>query len=225
MIEIIPLEMGTFTFPDDEPWPGEEGVVIAYAIRHPDGVLLFDTGFGFGDPELDAAYHPVARPLAEGLADAGIALDSLTAVANCHLHADHAGQNATLHGIPIHVQPAEWAIAHTTDHTILDWIDGPGVRYVEIAGDHAIAPGIRLVATPGHTPGHQSLVVEMSDGLNLLVGQACYSVGEWLGDPGAREGRTGAPDPDAYDRSLDRLRALDPVRVLFAHDRLEWRRS
>ena len=43
--EILPLDVGTFTFPPDEPWPGEEGVVVAYAIRRREGVLLLDTGF------------------------------------------------------------------------------------------------------------------------------------------------------------------------------------
>ncbi len=164
MNDIVPLEMGTFTFPDDEPWSGEEGVVIAYAVRHPDGIVLFDTGFGFGDADLDARYHPVARPLADVLAEAGIGLADITTVANCHLHVDHAGQNARITGIPILVQPAEWEVAHTTDHTILDWIDGPGVRYEPIAGDHDIVPGIRIISTPGHTPGHQSLLIETAGG-------------------------------------------------------------
>jgi N-acyl homoserine lactone hydrolase len=220
---IVPLEMGTFTFPDDEPWPGEEGVVVAYAVRHPGGIVLFDTGFGSGDPDLDARYHPVPRPMAEVLAVAGIALEAVTTVVNCHLHADHAGQNAGVIGIPILVQPAEWEVAHTTDHTILDWIEGPGVRYEHIAGDHDVAPGIRVIATPGHTPGHQSLAVETAEGLTLLVGQAVYSMGEWIGDPSAREGRSGAPDQAAYDRSVAKLRGLAPARVRFAHDRLDWR--
>jgi glyoxylase-like metal-dependent hydrolase (beta-lactamase superfamily II) len=223
MNEIVALEMGTFTFPDDEPWPGEEGVVIAYAIRHPGGIVLFDTGLGSGDPDLDARYHPVPRPLTDVLAEAGIALSDVTTVVNCHLHVDHAGQNAGVIGIPILVQPAEWEIAHTTDHTILDWIEGPGVRYEHIAGDHDVASGIQVIATPGHTPGHQSLVVETAQGRTLLVGQAVYSVSEWTGDPAGREGRSSARDQDAYDRSVATLRSLDPVRVLFAHDRLGWR--
>ena len=52
---------GGFRFAADEPWRGEVGVVIAYAIRHRAGIVLFDTGFGFGNAELDAHYHPVRR--------------------------------------------------------------------------------------------------------------------------------------------------------------------
>ena len=57
----------------------------------------------------------------------------------------------------------------------------------------------------------------------MLTGQAVYSLGEWTGDPTAREGRTSARDREAYDRSIERLRGLAPARVLFAHDRAEWR--
>jgi glyoxylase-like metal-dependent hydrolase (beta-lactamase superfamily II) len=220
--EIVPLEMAEFTFADDEPLAGQTGVVMAYIVRHADGILLFDTGFGFGNAELDAYYRPRARQLGDVLASAGIGVSDVGTVVNCHLHVDHAGQNSLFAGVPIHVQPAEWEVAHTTEHTILEWIDFSGARYEQTAGDHDLFEGIRVVATPGHTPGHQSLVVESKQGRTVLAGQAVYTAGEWAGDPDAREGRSRAPDKAAYDRSIERLKALRPVRVLFGHDRSAW---
>ena len=146
--DIVPLVLGEFRFAADEPNAGEAGVVVAYAVRHRGGVLLFDTGFGFGNDELDAYYRIQARRVPDALAEAGISMDDVTSVVNCHLHVDHAGQNGLFPGIPIYVQPAEWEIAHTTDHTILEWIDFPGADYRPIAGDHEPADGIRVVATP-----------------------------------------------------------------------------
>jgi glyoxylase-like metal-dependent hydrolase (beta-lactamase superfamily II) len=223
--EIVPIEVAEFTFADDEPLAGQTGVVMAYLVRHADGILLFDTGFGLGNAELDAYYKPRARPIADALADTGITVSDVGAVVNCHLHVDHAGQNWVFAGIPTFVQQAEWEIAHTTDHTILEWIDYPGGQYVQMAGDHDLFEGIRIVATPGHTPGHQSLVVESVDGRTILAGQALYTAGEWAGDPDAREGRSRAPDVAAYDRSIERLRSLRPDRVLFGHDRAAWTAS
>ncbi|MBA2700136.1 MAG: N-acyl homoserine lactonase family protein [Chloroflexi bacterium] len=220
--EIVPLEMAEFRFADDEPLAGELGVVMAYVVRHRRGLLLFDTGFGFGNVALDAYYQPRARRLPEALAAAGFALADVGAVVNCHLHVDHAGQNACLPRVPIYVQPAEWQLAHTTDHTILEWIDFAGARYEQIAGDHDLFEGIRVLATPGHTGGHQSLAVETADGLHILAGQAVYTAGEWAGEPNAWEGRSRAADPGAYDRSIERLRELHPVRVFFGHDRRPW---
>ena len=214
--------MATFRFADDEPLAGQVGVVMAYVVRHREGVLLFDTGFGFGNAELDAYYRPRARRLTEVLAEKGIELGDIDALVNCHLHVDHAGQNALFPGVPIYVQPAEWEVALTTEHTILEWIDFPGARYEAIAGDHEVRNGIRVIATPGHTPGHQSLGVETADGLAILAGQAVYTAGEWAGDRAAWEGRSRAPDPDAYDHSVARLRGLRPTRVFFGHDRVGW---
>ena len=220
---IVALPMGEFTFRPDDPYPGQTGVVVAYAVRHPGGVFLFDTGFGFGNAELDAYYQVRARRLGDVLADAGVDPAEVTAVANCHLHADHSGQNAAFPGVPIYVQPAEWAIAHgPEEYTVLEWIDFPGARYEQVAGDHEPAPGIRIFATPGHSPGHQSLLVETPGGPILLAGQAVYSLGEWQGVPDAREGLSRAADTEAYRRSVERLRALRPKRVLFGHDRRGW---
>jgi N-acyl homoserine lactone hydrolase len=223
-IEVIPLELGTFQFPEPE-LAGRRGVVMGYAVRHVGGIFLFDTGFGSGNAELDETYHPVVRPVGEVLYDAGIDLRDVTAAANCHLHADHAGQNGAFRGLParIHVQSAEWELAHTTDHTILEWIEAPGEdAYLLIDGDHDVEPGIRIVATPGHTKGHQSVAVAMRSGTVVLAGQACYTAGEWEGDPDALDGRSSAPDRVAYDDSIERLRELEPAAVYFAHDRAVW---
>jgi N-acyl homoserine lactone hydrolase len=222
---IARLDVGEFTFPDDEPWPGETGVVVAYLLRHPDAIVLFDTGLGLGQSPLDERYHPRPRPIADVLATEGLAIGDIDLVVNCHLHADHAGQNATLRGVPIVIQPAERAAARDPDYTIQSWIDGPDVVYRETAGDHDLLPGVRVLATPGHSPGHQSLLVETIEGPTILAGQALYSVGEWTGRPGAREGRTVARDQPAYDRSVAKLRAIDPVRVWFGHDRETWTRG
>jgi N-acyl homoserine lactone hydrolase len=223
--EVVPLEMAQFTFADDEPLAGQTGVVIAYLVRHAAGILLFDTGFGIGNAELDAYYKPRARRVDDALADVGVAVSDVGAVVNCHLHVDHAGQNLAFPGVPTYVQPQEWEIAHTTEHTILEWIDYPGARYLQVAGDHEPVEGIRVLATPGHTPGHQSLLVETDEGRTILAGQAVYTAGEWAGNPDAREGRSRAPDVAAYDRSIERLKALRPDRVLFGHDRAAWTAS
>jgi N-acyl homoserine lactone hydrolase len=226
--DVHPLPLGDFTFGPDDPWPGEAGLVVGYAIRHAGGVFLFDTGFVLPEPadEVDAfyaTYEVRPRSVVEALDRAGIAREEVTAIANCHLHLDHCGQNPLFPGVPIFVQPAELAIARTPDYTVPRVTGFAGARYEEVAGDHEPVPGIRIFASPGHSPGHQSLVLESVDGPILLVGQAVYSHGEWAGIPGARYGSTDARAEHAtYQRSFDRLKALNPKRVLFGHDRRGW---
>ncbi len=225
-LRVQALSMGEFVFPEGEQYGGQTGVVVAYAVRHGDGLFLFDTGFAPPpDPELDEFYRRwqvEVRDLTNELATAGIDRAEVTAVANCHLHVDHAGQHRLFPNIPIYVQAAEWAAAHEPDYTATAVLDFRAARYELITGDREVAPGIRLLATPGHSPGHQSLVIESPDGPLLLAGQAVYSRGEWLGLADAREGAASAPDGTAYHRSVARLRALEPRRVLFGHDRRGW---
>jgi len=234
--EIIALPMGEHTFPaDSDVYPGQTVVVVAYAIRHSGGVFLFDTGFREARPDDDAelraffeAFAIRTRPLPDVLAAVGIDLAEVSAVANCHLHFDQSGQNARLPGIPIYVQPPELAAASQPmppgqrGYTFPEAYDFPGARFEPVAGDHQVAPGIRIYASPGHSPGHQSLVVDTPHGPVLLAGQAVYSRGEWIGLADAREGATIAPDGQAYRRSVARLKALKPRRVLFGHDRRSW---
>lgn len=230
MLEIHALPLGDFTFGPDDPWPGEAGLVVGYAIRHPSGVFLFDTGFVLPEPEDELGdfyekYEVRPRRVLEALERAGIDRGEITAIANCHLHLDHCGQNPLFPGVPIYVQPAEWAAAHQPDYTVARVTGFQGADYRQLAGDHEPAPGIRVFASPGHSPGHQSLVVETPDGPILLAGQAVYSHGEWAEVPGARYGSSDARpsgDPAAYARSVERLRALRPKRVLFGHDRHGW---
>lgn len=202
-------------------WPS-----YAHAVVHRDGVFLFDNGCGVGNAEIEAVFAPRVKPLKAALAEHGIAMADVTGIANCHLHFDHAGQNARLpHGIPIFVQRREWAMVHEPDYTVPEWIDVPGLRYEVIDGEMEVAPGIRLLPTPGHSPGHQSLVAAGPDGAILVAGQALQSRREWEGatDP-ASSGAHGASAP-GYAESVERLRALSPVRVHFAHDPSVWERA
>ena len=85
--EVIALPTGTFTFPLDGDYPGQTGVVVAYAIRHADGVFLFDTGFAPDGPDMDEFYvrwQVRPRDMDEVLTEAGVERAEVTAIANCH---------------------------------------------------------------------------------------------------------------------------------------------
>jgi N-acyl homoserine lactone hydrolase len=226
-VRVIPFLVSELRLPDAERellgvewWPS-----YGHAVEHPEGFFLFDNGAGFGNAEIDATFSPRVRPVEDALGEAGISLADVTGAANCHLHFDHCGQNTRLRGIPIFVQRTEWAMVREPDYTVPEWIDVPGLTYELLDGEAEVASGIRLVQTPGHTAGHQSVVIDAPGGAIVLAGQAVQSREEWQGAEGPdASGRSSAPDPDAYARSVDRLRLLDPVRVHFAHDPSIWQR-
>ncbi|MFI0937654.1 N-acyl homoserine lactonase family protein [Streptomyces sp. NPDC021020] len=223
------LDLGYFVRPAAEvggPQPRVEPV-LAYLVRHDDGLILFDTGMGDAGPETEAHYRPRRRALPEALAAAGVGLDDIALVVNCHLHFDHCGGNPLLARRPILVQDVELATARRGDYTVDALVDFPGAVYEELEGEAEIRPGVWVVPTPGHTAGHQSLAVRQDDGTVVLAGQAHDFASEFAADQLAREAaRDGAEPPlPGYAPWLDRLADFDPRRVLFAHDCSVWEPS
>lgn len=223
------LDLGYFVRPASEtggPQPRVEPV-LAYLVRRDEGLILFDTGVGAADPETEAHYRPQRRPLESALAAAGVALADISLVVNCHLHFDHCGGNPLLAGKPVLVQAAELAAARQGDYTIDELIDFPGATYEEIAGEAEVWPGVWIIPTPGHTDGHQSLVVRKSDGTVVLAGQAHDFASHFASDHLARQATLqGLEQPlPTYQPWLERLTDFDPRRVLFAHDCSVWEPS
>ncbi|PZT75646.1 N-acyl homoserine lactonase family protein [Streptomyces sp. AC1-42W] len=220
------LDLGYFVRPASETGGPEPRVepVLAYLVRHDNGLILFDTGIGDAGPETEAHYRPRRRPLRDALAAAGVGLDDISLVVNCHLHFDHCGGNPLLGGTPILVQDVELATARRGDYTVDELVDFPRATYEVVAGETEFWPGVRVVPTPGHTPGHQSLVLRQRDGTVVLAGQAHDFASHFASDHLARRAaREGVEPPlPPYRPWLDRLADFDPRRVLFAHDCSVW---
>ena len=221
------IDFGYFVRPPEETRTGKPRVeaLLGYAIAHEAGVLLFDTGLGEGDADADAWYRPARRPLPDALQTAGIAIDDVRWLANCHLHFDHCGGNPALPGRPIFVQSVELKAARTAkDYTLPHLIDFTGASYREVNGEAEILPGVLLIPTPGHTDGHQVVAVRSGDGTVVLAGQARDTAFEYGSDQLAwrahREGRV--REALTYLPWIERLQQLDPRRVVFAHDYAVW---
>src|SRR6266571_1692321 len=201
--DVIRLHMGHFTAPEQLPFAGAAVVVDAFLVRHPSGPVLLDTGIGVGLPEVEVMYKPVRSSLDTVLREAGVSVEEIRAVANCHLHFDHSGNNFRFPGVPILAQKVEREAVATPNYTL----PGPvaefdGASFELLAGEAEIAPGVRIVPTPGHVPGHQSFVVDTQEGRIVIAGQA-FQYAPWVA----------------------RLQELDPWRVTFAHDLAIWQRE
>jgi len=200
---------------------------LGYVVVHPQGVLLFDTGIG-QSAAVDARYRPRRRALASALTSADTTIDDVTHVVNCHLHFDHCGGNALFAGRPIFTQRSELSAARSTPrYTIPDLVDPAGVRYEEIDGDFEVLPGVLIVPTPGHTDGHQSLVVRRADGTVIVAGQShntssAYSADVLNWHERRCDPSSPLPTPPSW---VDRLQTMDPRRVVFAHDNAVWEPS
>lgn len=216
------LHLADFSFPAGHPLAGRTGSVFGFVLPTPVGAILYETGLG-EDPEIDELFRPVRRDLEEELAGRGFRLDDVVTIVNSHLHFDHCGGNPRFRGTPIFVQEAELAAARGQGYTLAALVDFPGATYRTLEGEAEIAPGVRVVPTPGHTPGHQSLVVSGDAGVVVFAGQALYGAAEMRGATDtASSGLPSAWDAEAYAASVRVLRERAPRRVLFSHDAEEW---
>ena len=222
--DVLPLHLASVTFPDDHPLRGQTGEVMGFAIRHRHGVVLFDTGIGAGSRLVDRYYQPVRHSLDDALAHHDLQLGQVTAIVNSHLHFDHCGGNLRFPGVPIYAQRVELDAARQPMYTVPDWVDFPDAEYRVLDGEAQVVPGVRIIETPGHTTGHQSIVIDGGAGPVVLAGQAIYSRAEC--DFIARNGSLpdGDPPPDGprYLASAQQLLQLRPRRIHFSHDTDVW---
>jgi len=203
--------------------------VNAFAIRREEGVLLVDTGVGEGNPRTDEVFQPQRQSLTEALQEHGISLGDVFAVVHGHLHFDHCGNDCLFPNIPIYVQRREWEVAREGYVSLLDWVDFDGADYRQLDGIAEIVPGVRVLPTPGHTVGHQAVVIDTPIGSVVLAGQVPYDVAEWRYVRQARalsadsDGASG--DREAYLASVLALIDIEPRRVWFTHDDEPWDRD
>jgi len=202
----------------------------AWYIDGADKRILVDTGTGdaeeiiavqslYGDPlaAITEPEHDIVRQL-DGL---GVAPEQIDIVIQTHLHFDHVGGNESFPNATflIHSRELPWALCPPPYGVYYYREFGHHVRSVLdqvqiIHGDHQVAPGIRVIYTGGHSPGHCVVFVETSAGTAVIAGDAVYNYRnleyEWPQGP--------VFDVDATVRSMQTLKTADLI--LLNHDPL-----
>ena len=225
--DITRIHYGYIVSPEEYPDAGQPLPVSGFVIRHPEGIVVFDTGLSPFEDDVRERYHPRLRTATEALGSSGVDPADIVAIANCHMHADHAGGNHEFPGVPIHVQRNELEAAGTPDYTYPKYaFDFPDARLVEADGEREILPGLRLVPTPGHTVGHQSLLISTDKGVVMLAGQASNTTWEFSSQAFAeRLDATLGDKIGTYPEWISGLRTWDVARAMFAHDLVVWERD
>ena len=159
--------------------------ITCYLVRTADATILFDTGVSpravpglmRNDP---LAHFTDNDLLAHRLDTVGLDADTIDLVVLSHLHYDHAGGAEFFRKSELVVQQDEYSYAHYPASFFAGFyyrknFDLPGYRWRLLDGDTELAPGVTVLRTDGHTPGHQSLMVELPEtGPVILTGDACY---------------------------------------------------
>ena len=236
-MKLLPLEIGRLDTQLAAVTGGEGQVVFpvpVWLIEHPDGLVLFDTGMhadlqtGVGRiGELVAsAFRPDFAPgeeVSARLEDRGVRPSDVDRIVFSHLHFDHAGGTGEIPDARIVVQRSEWEAGHDPGpieagiYNPDDYDLGHDVELVDGAHDVFGDGRVVCVPTPGHTPGHQSLRVELASGPVVLTADCIYFE-QMLDDMAVPPF---GHDLDRQRRSMAELRSLRDdhgCRLLYGHD-------
>jgi glyoxylase-like metal-dependent hydrolase (beta-lactamase superfamily II) len=157
--------------------------VSCYLIRDGDQYLLWDAGLplsrlGEGRTSVGGGRARLARTIVDQLREIGVAPAQVTRLALSHYHSDHSGQAATFPQAILMIGAQDMAVVrgsaaafNLAREEFAPWRDGGG-RVDEIVGDRDVFGDGRVImlATPGHTPGHHSLLVRLASGPVILTG-------------------------------------------------------
>jgi glyoxylase-like metal-dependent hydrolase (beta-lactamase superfamily II) len=174
--------------------------IYAWAIEHPEGVIVVDTGQGAHLLETGKSLHPYIRweaafrierekEIGPQLRALGIGPRDVNRVVLTHLHMDHDGGLEHFPQSEILVAPGElraasgWAgrLRGYFPHRWPSWFDPAPLQLAEPFGPFAAsvrltkAGDVIAVATPGHTANHVSVVVQEEETAFFLAGDTSYN--------------------------------------------------
>ncbi len=160
-------------------------IPVTVALVDGPAKILVDTSFLSVERTWEIRRRKIVREprqeLVAALAAAGARPEEITAVVLTHLHYDHAGNTRLFPQARFFVQREElrYALAPTSFDASAYFAPSLGVtpdylgtKFELLDGDVEIADGVRVIPTPGHTPGHQSVLVETAGGRYCITGDA-----------------------------------------------------
>lgn len=159
--------------------------VPCYLIEHENGRLLWDGGLpksvadAEGPVSIDGGSMVYTRWIVDQLADMDISLSDVTHVAYSHLHFDHAGAANFFVESNVIMQRKEWDAAfggesEFVDTSLFDGLKGAKLSFID--GDYDVFGdgSVKLIYSPGHTPGHQVLLIALENTGQVLLSGDLY---------------------------------------------------
>lgn len=199
--------------------------IVCYLAQTNDGRnVLIDSGLPEVMPEGETDFEN-GRDVLEQLADIGLSPDDIDTVISTHYDIDHAGRHAAFTKAQYVVQRTHHLDAATNPRFAAlrpQW-DQPTERIRLVDGDTELLPGLELIETGGHVPGHQSVLLRLPEtGAVLLTADAVPFAEGFTRDATG----DGSPDGEAMRASTVKLLELAERErvglVIFGHDAAQW---
>ena len=201
--------------------------IVCYLVQTGDGRnILIDTGLPEILPEGETEFEN-GKDVIEQLKSLGLKPDDIDTVISTHYDGDHAGRHAAFTKAQYVVQRAHHLDAATNPRfsEIRSQWDQPMDRIRLVDGDTELLPGLELIETSGHVPGHQSVLVRLpKNGVILLTIDAVP-----FEEGFTRDVQDDGSNPDAEAIRTSTIKLLDLVNqeqiglVIFGHDTEQWK--
>ena len=190
--------------------------------------ILIDSGLPEIMPEGETEFEN-GQDVIEQLASIGLKPDDIDTVISTHYDIDHAGRHAAFTKAQYVVQHVHHLDAATNPRFAANrphW-DQPMERIRLVDGDTELLPGLELIDTSGHVPGHQSVLVRLPKTGAILLPIDAVPFGEGFTRDEQDDG-SGGSNPDAEAIRASTIKLLDLVEqehiglVIFGHDKEQW---
>jgi N-acyl homoserine lactone hydrolase len=209
--------------------------IVGYLIETDDGQrILVDSGMHkkhvehpdatFGGTPFGEALTPIMRQedyVVNRLAELGLGVEEIDILVSTHFHFDHAGNHGDFGASRIVAQRAAYDFVRANpEASPQDIWNLPHLTYDLIDGDVELAPGVTLLESPGHAPGHMSVLVRLPSQPILLTIDAVYTQENLDTDNWA-----GQRDPETARASARRLAEIaerENATMVFGHDPAQW---
>ncbi|HCI80817.1 MAG TPA: MBL fold metallo-hydrolase [Ktedonobacter sp.] len=200
--------------------------IVCYLVQTDDGKnILIDSGLPEMIPE-EASEFENGQDVLEQLASIGVQPDDIDIVISTHYDIDHAGRHAAFtkaHYVVQRVHHEDAASNPRFAANRLQW-DQPMERIRLLDGDTELLPGLELIETSGHVPGHQSVLVRLprTGAVVLPIDAVPFAKGF------THDVQDDGSNPDAEAVRASTMKLLDLVErehiglVIFGHDKEQW---
>jgi N-acyl homoserine lactone hydrolase len=215
--------------------------ILAYLIETTNGRILYDVGCDYNKinnpTQREKYYNPAlgfaapvmdeSQRLTNQLAKMGLTIVDIDVIFISHLHFDHAGGLCDCGHAEVHIQADELANASAIDDVAYfdDEIIAQANWQVK-QGEYNLVPGVRAIASPGHTAGHMSLWIEMPTGAPIILAGDAADLTENIVDEIA-PGNCWQDKTDLAVESIRKLKALastEKATLWPNHDMAFWKK-
>lgn len=201
--------------------------IVCYLVQTEDGRnILIDSGLPEVLPE-EASNFVNGHDVIQQLASIGIEPDDIDTVISSHYDLDHAGRHAAFTKAQYVVQRAHHldAMSNPRFAVIRPQWDQSLNRILLVDGDTELLPGLELIETSGHVPGHQSVLVRLPEtgAVLLTIDAVPFAEGLTRDQERQDDGQTDAEASRASTlKLLDLAEGEKRVLVIFGHDTAQW---